>query len=139
VNACAGLTAAILSTFPNTALTEPTIADRRDVHPATLRRAVAFIDEHAQADISIADIAAAANVSIHAVQLAFRRHLDMTPLDYLLRVRLEHAHHDLVAADSAHETVTTIAYGWGFSSSSRFFRYYREAYGVTPGRVLHGG
>lgn len=139
IGAVAGLlTAATLSTFPNTAVTEPTIVDRRDAHPATLRRAVAFIDENAQADISVADVAVAANVSIRAVQLVFRRHLGITPLDYLRRVRLEHAHRDLIAADPARETVTAIAYRWGFSSSSHFSRYYREAYGVTPGRVLHG-
>jgi hypothetical protein len=31
----------------------------------------------------VADIAAAARVTTRAVQLAFRRHLDTTPTDYL--------------------------------------------------------
>jgi hypothetical protein len=43
-----------------------------------MRRAVAFIDEHAHEDIAAADIAAAAGVTIRSVQLAFRRHLDST-------------------------------------------------------------
>ena len=44
-----------LATFPSNALTEPTAVDRHDASPATLRRAVAFIDEHARQDITVAD------------------------------------------------------------------------------------
>lgn len=130
------LAAATLTTFPNTAVADPTIADRHDAHPATLRRAVAFIDEHAHEDISTADIAAAAFVSVRAVQLAFRRHMGTTPLEYLRRVRLDHAHRDLLAGDPAHETVTAIAYRWGFPSPSRFAARYRQTYGVLPSHTL---
>ncbi|GAA3296409.1 hypothetical protein GCM10020218_079740 [Dactylosporangium vinaceum] len=50
--------AAALSVFPNDALREPIIEDRRDAHPATLRRAVAYSDDNAHRDIAVADIAA---------------------------------------------------------------------------------
>lgn len=132
------LVAAALAAFPSNALTDPTIEDRRDAHPATLRRAIAFIDEHAHSDITTADVAAAAHVSIRALQLAFRRHLGTSPMVYLRRVRLDHAHQDLVAADPTCDTVIAIAYRWGFHSSSRFAHYYQQAYGVTPSRTLHG-
>ena len=97
-----------------------------------------FIEEHAEQDITIADIAAAAHVTVRAVQLAFRRHRGATPLEYLRQIRLDHAHRDLVAADPGRQTVTAIAYRWGFPSSSRFSHYYRQAYGVTPSRTLRG-
>jgi AraC-like DNA-binding protein len=129
-----------LATFPSNAVTEPTAADRRDAHPSTLRRAIAYIDAHAaDPDVTAADIAAACHVTIRSVQLAFRRHLDMTPTDYLHRVRLNHAHHDLVSADPGGETVTAVAYRWGFSSASVFSARYRHAYGVTPGHTLRQG
>jgi AraC-like DNA-binding protein len=124
------------ATFPNNALTDPTVGDRHDSSPATLRRAIAFIDEHAHEDISIADVAAATHVTIRAVQLAFRRHLDTTPIRYLRRVRLDHAHRQLLAADPERESVTAVAYRWGFTSSSRFAAYYRTAYGVPPSATL---
>lgn len=54
------LAASVLNTFPNNALTDPTGVDRPDAHPAALRRAVAFIDDNADSEISAADIAAAA-------------------------------------------------------------------------------
>jgi AraC-like DNA-binding protein len=131
------LVAATLAAFPNDALTEPTAQDDRDGTPATLRRAVAFIDAHAHEDIALADIAAAARVTIRAVQLAFRRHLGTTPSSYLRQVRLDHAHRQLMAADPESDSVTAVSYQWGFPSPSRFAAYYRDAYGVPPSRTLH--
>lgn len=121
-----------LSTFPNTAATEPGQVDEHDAGQSTLDRAVRFIDDHAGADLSMADIAAAANVSIRAVQLAFRRGLGVTPLGYLRQVRLEQAHRDLLDGGPDGPTVTAVSVRWGFSSSSRFAAYYREAFGVPP-------
>lgn len=115
---------------------EPTIEDRHDAHPDTLRRAVAFIDEHAHRDITVADIAAAAFVTIRAIQLAFRRHLDTTPAGYLRRIRLDQAHRQLQAADPDRDSVTAVAYRWGFSSPSRFASYYRRVFGVQPSHTL---
>ncbi len=132
------LVAATLAAFPNDAVTEPTSQDRHDGTTATLRRAVAFIDEHAHEDIALADIAAAARVTIRAVQLAFRRHLDTTPTSYLRRVRLDHAHRQLQAADRESDSVTAVSYQWGFASPSRFAAYYRDAYGVPPSHTLRG-
>jgi AraC-like DNA-binding protein len=132
------LAATALATFPSNALADPTIEDRHDAHSVTLRRAAAFIEDNAHRDITTADIAAAASVTIRAVQLAFRRHWDTTPLAYLRRVRLDRAHRDLLAADPAHETVTAVAYRWGFPSTSRFAAQYRAAYGVLPSHTLRG-
>lgn len=130
------LAATALSVFPNNTLADPTVEDRHDASPPTLRRAVVFIDDNAHRDISIADIAAAAFVTTRAVQLAFRRHMDTTPMDYLRRVRLAHAHRDLVTADPAHESVTAVAYRWGFPNPSRFAILYRQTYGVPPSHTL---
>lgn len=133
------LAAATLAAFPNTALVEPTIEDRHDGSSTTLRRAVSYIDDHAPADVSLADIAGAAHVSVRAVQLAFRRHLDTTPMAYLRRVRLDQAHRMLVAADPRHTTVAAVAARWGFANHSRFTAVYRETYGVLPRTTLRGG
>ncbi|MEV4642435.1 helix-turn-helix transcriptional regulator [Actinoplanes sp. NPDC049548] len=132
------LAAATLATFPNTALADPTAGDRRDASPATVRRAVAYIDSHAAQDIAVADIAAAANVTVRAVQLAFRRHLDTTPTAYLRRVRLEQVHRALIDADPTTTTVSALAARWGFANHSRFTATYRSTYGVAPSTTLRG-
>lgn len=134
---CAHLLAAsVLAAFPNTLLHEPTIEDRHDAHPATVRRAKAFIESHPDQPITAADIARASHVSLRAVQIAFRRHLSTTPMAYLRRVRLDRAHADLLAADAAEETVTAIAARCGYAGSSRFAADYRTAYGYLPHQTL---
>ena len=130
------LAATALSVFPNNALADPTVQDRRDASPPTLRRAVVFIDDNAHRDIGLAEIAAAAFVTTRAVQLAFRRHMDTTPLEYLRRVRLANAHRDLVTADPSRESVTAVAYRWGFPNPGRFAILYRKTYGVPPRHTL---
>ncbi|MEV8321410.1 helix-turn-helix domain-containing protein [Streptomyces sp. NPDC059900] len=130
------LAATALTVFPNTALPGPSSTDDRDARPGTLRRATSFIEDNAHTDIGIADIAAAARVSIRAVQLAFRRHLQLTPLQYLRRVRLARARRELLLGDPAAQTVTAIAYRWGFSHPGRFAADYRTAYGEPPSQTL---
>ncbi|WP_435221878.1 helix-turn-helix domain-containing protein [Streptomyces sp. Tue6028] len=133
------LAASVLATFPNTALTDDTATDRQDAHPAMLRRALAYMDNHADQPITIAEIAAAAHVTTRALQYAFRRHLDTTPLAHLRRVRLAQAHRDLVTADpGGSDTVTEIANRWGFHHPGRFATLYRNAYRRAPHQTLHG-
>lgn len=125
-----------IAVFPSNALVEPTLEDRHDAHPRALQRAVAFIDANAYRDITPVDIAGAAGVSLRSVQLAFRRHLDVTPTAYLRQVRLHGARDALTAADAADETVAAIAARWGFFNPGRFARQYREEIGELPRQTL---
>ena len=129
------LAAGALATFPNTVVVGPTPRDT-DATP-TLRRAIAFIEARAGDDIGLTDIAGAACVTARAVQIAFRRHLDTTPMAYLRRVRLDQAREELRAAEPG-ATVTIIAARWGFASPSRFTVDYRAAYGELPSHTLRG-
>ncbi|MDX1872492.1 helix-turn-helix transcriptional regulator [Mycolicibacterium sp. 120266] len=130
--------ATVLSAFPSTALLDPTAGDRRDGTPVLLRRAISFIEDNTQRDISLTDIAQAVYVTPRALQYMFRKHRDCTPTEYLRRVRLHHAHLDLIAGNRAATTVAQIARKWGFLHTSRFAVYYRQAYGQSPHVTLRG-
>jgi transcriptional regulator GlxA family with amidase domain len=104
--------------------------------PQTLRRAIAFIDDNAHLDIRLTDIASAIGVTPRTVQYTFRRHLGTTPLEYLRRVRLHRAHHDLQAADPTVDTVMEIAGRWRFGHPGRFSMAYKETFGTPPSRTL---
>ncbi|MDX8149027.1 helix-turn-helix transcriptional regulator [Lentzea sp. BCCO 10_0061] len=132
-NAIGLLVSTTLAAFPNTTHAAPTSADRRDAHPRSLRRAVTFIEDNAATDISAADIARAARVSIRALQLAFRRYLGTTPMGYLRGVRLSCAHEDLRAGNGS---VTEIAARWGYARPSVFAAHYRAAYDIPPSQTL---
>jgi AraC-like DNA-binding protein len=134
------LASALLATFPNTALaalTDPLSNGGGGAEPATVRRAVDFMDAHAHEDVGLTEIAEAARIGARSLQLAFRRHRDMTPLEYLRRVRLEHAHRDLRDGDPTRgDRVETIAARWGFAHPGRFSVVYREHYGRSPSATL---
>jgi transcriptional regulator GlxA family with amidase domain len=136
--ATAHFAAAVLNAFPNNAVTEPTALDRKDARPILLRRAIAFVDDNAHTEISLADIAAHVYVTPRTVQYLFRRHLDCTPMEYIRRVRMHHAHRDLVMADPVSTTVTRVANKWGFAHTGRFAVRYRQMFGQSPHETLRG-
>ena len=110
--------------------------DRADATPVTVRRAVAYIEANPDLEIGVADVARAAHVSVRALQLAFRRHLDTTPMAYLRRVRMDRVHADLAAADPSQITVTAVTARWGFNAVGRFSADYRDTYGEYPRDTL---
>jgi AraC-like DNA-binding protein len=126
------LAAAVLAAFPNTAGVDEGFHDRNDHHPVLLRRAMAYIEDHVAEDFGVGDVASAVSVTPRALQYMFRRHLEITPMAYLRRVRLDHVHRDLVAGDRMSTTVTATAAQWGFGHVGRFAVLYRETYGQSP-------
>ena len=131
--------AAALSVFPNTTLTVAHAMPEGQVGPAALRRAAAYIDAHAGQPLTLGDIASSVGVGPRALQRAFARHRDTTPMGYLRRVRLENAHRDLRRADpGSGDSVTRIARRWGFGKPARFATDYQRVYGVSPDQTLRG-
>lgn len=138
--AARSLAVATLLTFPNDAveaLERGTPASAQRTEPAVIRRAVEFVDANAQRDIGVADIAEAARLGVRGLQVAFRRHRDQTPLEYLRQVRMENAHRDLRNAEPAEgATVAEVASRWGFTHPGRFAVEYRRLFGRHPSETL---
>lgn len=120
-----------LATFPTSFTESMRRPAQRTGAPATVRRALSYIDENAHLPITVDDVASAAFISTRGLQYAFRRALDITPTEALRRARLDGARRDLALGDG--RPVGVIARRWGFSHPSRFAAAYREAYGETPG------
>ncbi|MGY1751842.1 helix-turn-helix transcriptional regulator [Blastococcus sp. SYSU D01042] len=129
--------AAVLAAFPNTATGDGPVGPAGRGLPATVRRAVEFIDVHAHEPLTLDDIARGAGVGARALQEAFRRHRGTTPMAYLRETRLERAHRELQAADPARgATVAEVAARWGFLHRGRFADAYQQAYGRYPQQTL---
>lgn len=129
-----------LATFSNSAVGDAQRGGVGSTAPAAVRRAVAHMEAHAQEAITLTDIAEAARVTPRALQRAFERHLESTPMAHLRRLRLEGAHRELVAADPASgATVRAVALAWGFANPRSFATRHREAYGCSPGETLSDG
>jgi AraC-like DNA-binding protein len=131
------LTVTALDTFPNTTMSRHYDTGPGHVAPAATRRAINYIQTHADEPISLADIAAAAGTTSRALQYAFRRHYDTTPMNYLRNTRLHRAHLELqTASPQAGDTVARIAARWGFNDPNRFAVAYRTAYHQPPSTTL---
>lgn len=79
--------------------------------------------------LTLEEIAAAGHVCKSACEKLFRTYLHCTPVEYLLRYRLQEAAESLTQTDA---TVAQIALDCGFSGASYFSGCFKTAYGCTP-------
>jgi AraC-like DNA-binding protein len=107
---------------------------------SSVRAAVDLIAAEDRGDLTLTDIAARSGVGLRALELGFRRELDVTPLRYLRVSRLRRVRDELAAAGpDAGVRVGEVAQRWGFFHLGRFARAYREESGVSPAHTLHDG
>ncbi|MET0605961.1 MAG: AraC family transcriptional regulator [Beijerinckiaceae bacterium] len=95
-----------------------------------LARAQEYLRSHIYDEISVDDVASAIGCTARNVQLIFRRHLGVTPMRYLKKLRMEDARRRLLSG--AHETAGRIATSLGFTNLGRFSRDYRAMFGELP-------
>lgn len=108
----------------------------RPTGPA-VQAAVLFIEQNLAADISIRDVAAAAEVSVRTLQNQFAADLHQTPTHFIRNRRLERARSDLAdGSAAAGVSVTDIATKWGFNHLGRFAVTYRSRFGESPSQTL---
>jgi AraC-like DNA-binding protein len=133
------LAEAVLGTFPSTRLATRRRLPPDHATPAVVRRAVDFIESHAERDLTTSDVAAAAGIGARGLEAAFLRHQDSTPTSYVRRVRLDRAHKELMDRDPAdRDTVPAVAARWGFPRASAFVIAHQQVYGSLPGRTGSG-
>ena len=94
-----------------------------------IRTLLSFVHENYGKDISLNDIAGAANISATECQRCFRAYVQCSPYQYLMRYRLDRS---AVMLRDSDETVTEIAMNVGFHSVSSYIKYFKKFYGMTP-------
>lgn len=99
-----------------------------------IRRLISFVHQNFDKDISLKDIAGAANISPTECQRCFRAYTKCSPYQYLMRYRLEQS---AVMLTSSNDTITEIAVSVGFNSVSAYIKYFKKFYGETPSKFRH--
>ncbi len=94
-----------------------------------VRIAQRYIVEHHDRDLSIGDVAAYVFLSQGYFTRAFRDETGISPMSFLMQVRVDHACKLLKQAD---KKVSGIAREVGFSSPQRFNAAFRKHIGMTP-------
>jgi AraC family transcriptional regulator len=110
-------------------LIRPPVPSRRRLDDRRLRRVLEYVEEHLTEDISVADLADSACLSIFHFTRAFAATMGLPPHRYVSQRRLESAK-AMIA--SGHASLAEIAFDCRFTSQSSFGRAFRRATGVTP-------
>jgi AraC family transcriptional regulator len=99
------------------------IPDRR------LRTVFSYIEENLARDVSLADLAAVAGVSVTHFKRLFRESAGLPVHQYLIRRRVEHAKNLLGGTELP---ISRIAAETGFAHQSHLARHMRRVLGVSP-------
>jgi transcriptional regulator GlxA family with amidase domain len=75
-------------------------------------------------------------VSERALAYAFKEVMGLTPMAYLIRLRLHRVRQALLAATHGSTTVSAVALDWGFWHFGEFSHAYKECFGELPSDTL---
>ena len=95
-----------------------------------VQQMLTYIYDYYAQDITLSDIAAAANISRSEAGRCFSTYLQKSPIDFLIQYRLQKAHFLL---NDTTLSIQEISQSCGFHSTSYFTRQFRQHYGYTPG------
>lgn len=103
---------------------------------AKVREMVEYLHQHAHEPVTVGTLAASVGLSVRAVQQAFQRILDTSPMVYLQRIRLDRVREALLTAEPGMTSVGEIARTWGFTHMGRFSGTYVRQFGEYPSETL---
>jgi len=112
------------------------LAEVLDRQPTEVRRLLLRTSVLERVNGELADLLTGGPGGVRVLQESFRRHVGMSPLTYLRRLRLDGVHGELSRSDPWHVSVSEVAYRWGFTHLGRFAGAYRKRYGEPPSQTL---
>jgi len=127
----------LLATLGTARNIEPTRADHaRQSQSLVVKTAEDWALSHAHDRIYVTDLCRAAGVSERALEYAFKEVMGLTPMAYLVRLRLHRARQALLAGTHGSTTVSAVALDWGFWHFGDFSRAYKDCFGELPSDTL---
>ncbi len=98
-------------------------------YPLPVKRAMAVIDELADGDFPVSDLAERAGISEPYLFALFKKHLNISPHQYILNRRLQKARTLLAGSE---QSIKEIAFECGFFNLECFYRAFKKNCGFTP-------
>ena len=116
---------------------EPTRSDQtRQAYSRIVKIAEDHALSHVGDQLHVTDLCRVAGVSERTLENAFKEVMGMTPVAYLIRLRLHRVRKALLAASHGSTTVSAEALDWGFWHFGEFSRAYKECFGELPSDTL---
>ncbi|MET3595054.1 transcriptional regulator GlxA family with amidase domain [Mesorhizobium shonense] len=101
-----------------------------------LLRVTKHMERHIEETTSLGEIARAVSLSRRQIERLFRKHIQISPMQYYSRLRLERARQLLEMTDMP---VIEVAVACGFISSSHFTKSFKDHFGVLPSHARRWG
>src|SRR5215470_10017906 len=98
-----------------------------------LERAIRFFDQRFAERVTMKEAARVAGLSPDHFVEVFRLAVGCTPHQYLVQRRLRHAR-QLIASEGHRRSLAEIALAAGFFDQAHLTRYFRRAFGQSPGQ-----
>ncbi len=95
----------------------------------SLISALRLMEEHLEDDIRVTDIAAHSAISNRQLERLFKRHLGLSPMQFLSELRVSRAY---ALLNETNLSVGEISAAVGFSSTAQLSRKFRARFGVSP-------
>ena len=100
-------------------------------HNRLAAMAIEFINKNIKEQFTSNDIANYLHVSLSTLQHTFKKEMQISLYQYILKRRLVAARQQILSGVPA----TNVAIDLGFSDYSGFYKQYKKLFGVTPGRT----
>jgi len=127
----------LLATLGTASDFEPTRSERtRQARSDIVRVAEDHAMSRMDDAVHVTDLCKAAGVSERSLEYAFKEIMGLTPVNYLVRLRLHRVRQALLAATQASSTVSAEALKWGFWHFGEFSRAYKACFGELPSDTL---
>jgi AraC family transcriptional regulator len=124
------LAARLLQTYCDSGVCKPLEPTTRRIDQTRLRRALDHVSANLEEEITLAQLAHVAGVSVFHFARTFTRAMGVSPGRYISRMRLEKAMAETAAGKLS---LAEIAFRAGFSSQASFTRAFCRVTGLTPG------
>lgn len=127
----------LLATIGTANVFEPGRSDRtRQRRSLVVKIAEEYALGQKGANLYVTDLSRVTGVSERALEYAFKEVMGLTPVAFLIRLRLHRVRHALLTAPPESTTIATEALRWGFWHFSEFAHAYNECFGELPSDTL---
>ena len=111
-------------------------AQRVTEKSAPVERVIAYVNDHADKEITMPQLVEVSGVSLRSLHTGFRQFFGYGPMAFVRKTKLRRCREQLIGADGDYETVGDIAATWGFFQLSNFAKNYRLEFGELPSDTL---
>ena len=127
----------LLAAISTANIFQPGRSDRaREKQSLVVKTAEEYALSQKGTDIYVTDLCRVTGVSERTLEYAFKQVMGLTPVAFLVRLRLHRVRHALLAAAPGSTSITVEALRWGFWLFGEFARIYNDCFGELPSDTL---